>query len=94
MLRLVEVKVLPGYRLWLRYADGVEGEVDMSDLAGRGVFEAWNDRLFFENVRIGETGAPVWGSDIELCSDALYLRLTGKAAEDMFPKLKTIEVHA
>jgi hypothetical protein len=39
----VEVKALANYRIWLRYDDGVQGEVDPSDLAGRGVFKAWSD---------------------------------------------------
>lgn len=32
MTRLIEVKPLPNYRLWLRYEDGVEGEIDFSEL--------------------------------------------------------------
>jgi hypothetical protein len=94
MLRIIEIKVLDGYRLWLRYADGVEGEVDLSDVAGRGVFEAWKDRGFFENARIDESGALVWGDGIDLCPDALYLRLTGKTPEEVFPNLKAAEIHA
>lgn len=35
----LEVKALTTYRIWIRYADGFEGEVDLSHLAGRGVFE-------------------------------------------------------
>lgn len=94
MFKIVEVKVVQGYRLWLRYADGVEGEVDLSDLAGRGVFAAWNERGFFESVRIDESGALVWGDDLDVCPDALYLRITGKTPDEVFPKLKSREVHA
>ena len=83
MFEIAEVKVLPGYRLWLRYGDGVEGEVDLSDLAGRGVFAAWSDRSFFESVRIDESGALAWGDSLDLCPDALYLRLTGKSPEEV-----------
>ena len=36
-----------GYRIWISYADGPAGEVDLSHLAGRGVFAAWNDRAHF-----------------------------------------------
>ena len=86
MFQIVEVRVLPGYRLWIRYRDGVEGEVDLSDLAGRGVFAAWNERRFFEDVRIDESGALAWGNHLDLCPDALYLRLTGKTPEEVFPK--------
>ena len=33
----VEVRALEPYRIWLRYDDGVEGELDLSDMAGKGV---------------------------------------------------------
>ena len=88
MPRPVEVKALANYRIWLRYDNGTEGEVDLSDLAGRGVFRAWNDSTFFESVRIGSHGAIEWGSDIDLCPDAMYMRLTGKSPEEVFAALK------
>jgi hypothetical protein len=94
MFILVEVKALPDYRLWLHYTDGVEGEVDLSHLAGRGVFAAWDDYQVFEKVHIGTSGAIAWNDDIDLCPDALYLRITGKTPEEVFPKLKTVEVDA
>lgn len=94
MFQLAEVKVLQGYRLWLRYADGVEGEVDLSDLAGRGVFEAWQDRRFFDKVRIENGRTLVWGEHLDLCADALYLRMSGKTPADVFPNLKASKVHA
>lgn len=94
MVRPMEARALEGYRLWLRYENGVEGEVDLSDLAGRGVFVAWQDRAFFEAVRIDEAGAIAWGEDIDLCPDALYLRLTGKAPEDIFPKARLVSTRA
>jgi broad-specificity NMP kinase len=89
MKKAVEVKALNDHRIWLRFADGVEGEVDLSHLAGRGVFRAWADRKVFENVHVDGSGAIVWNEELDLCPDALYLRLTGKTPEDLFPALKT-----
>jgi len=94
MIRPLAVKALPGYRLWLRYSDGAEGEVDLSDLARRGVFKAWEDKAFFEAVTIDEAGAVAWGEGIDLCPDALYLRLTGKAPDDLFPNLRPVKTDA
>lgn len=34
---VVDVKALDGYKLWLKYADGIEGIIDFSDRVGRGV---------------------------------------------------------
>jgi len=69
------------YRIWLRYADGVEGEVDLSRLAGEGVFAMWNDRRFFERVYISRWRSIAWSNEIELCPDALYKEITGKTPE-------------
>jgi hypothetical protein len=53
-IQLIEVKPLPNYRLWLKYADGVEGVVDLSDWVGQGVFALWNDEHAFLNAHIGD----------------------------------------
>ena len=81
MVRPLSVKALPNFRIWLRYTDGVEGEIDLSDLVGRGVFAAWNDVAFFNSVRLGSHGAIEWGSELDICPDSMYLRLTGKSVD-------------
>jgi hypothetical protein len=57
-------------------------------LVGHGVFEQWRDKAAFENVEIGPHGEISWGDDIDMCPDALYLELTGKTPEELFPKLR------
>ncbi len=47
MIRPTEGELRDGYRTWLRYQDGAMGKIDLSHLAGRGVFKAWNDRACF-----------------------------------------------
>ncbi len=80
MKRIVDVVALPSYRVRLRYDDGVEGEVDLSHLAGRGVFASWSQPRAFEQVHVTPSGALAWSGDQELCPDALYLRplVTGR----------------
>ena len=94
MARPTDVKARPGFRILLRYDDGPEGEVDLSDLAGRGVFQAWNDTTFFNSVRLAAHGGIEWGSDIDICPDAMYLRLTGKSPEEIFPSLRSVHSDA
>jgi hypothetical protein len=94
MFQPVYVTPMPGYRLQLRYADGVEGEVDLSRLVGQGVFALWNDPQAFQSVRLGSHGAVEWSDDVALCSDALYLELTGKTPEEAFPTLQQWPAHA
>ena len=52
MIHATDVEPRDGYRIWLRYSDGAAGEVDLSDMAGRGVFKVWLDRAFFEGVHV------------------------------------------
>ena len=85
LIRPVEVEPRRDYRIWLRYSDGAAGEVDLSHLAGRGVFKAWNDPACFETVHIGPSGSVAWGDDVELCPDDLYMRLTGKPVAEVLP---------
>lgn len=94
MMIPVEVRALSDYRLFLRYADGAEGVVDLSEFAGRGVFSIWNDYAVFQNVRIGSHGALEWGDEVDMCADALYLRLTGKRPEVIFPSLQELGTDA
>ena len=94
MRKIATVKVLQGYRLELVFDDGVSGTVDLSDLVGKGVFDLWSDRRAFEQVRIGSSGELAWGDQIDLCPDALYLKVTGKEPEDAFPALRKQPAHA
>jgi hypothetical protein len=94
MFKPVKVTPLPGYKLRLRYADGVEGEVDLSHLVGKGVFSAWNEPGVFERVRLGPSGEIQWSDEVDLCPDALYLEITGKSPEEVFPNLLKAQVNA
>ncbi len=50
MPRLVEVKPLDNYQLWIKYSDGVEGIVSLSEFVGRGIFQRWDDYREFQVV--------------------------------------------
>jgi hypothetical protein len=88
LIRPTKVQALPEYRIYLEFSDGAKGEVDLSDLAGNGVFQVWNDYDFFEKVHLGDHREIKWNDEIELCADSLYLKLTGKSPEELFPKLR------
>lgn len=48
--RLITAKYLHGHTLWLHFADGVEGEVDLrSELEGE-IFEPLRDEGYFKQV--------------------------------------------
>ena len=93
-IRPIRVEPRDGFRIWLQYDDGASGLVDLSDRVGQGVFQIWAEPGVFESVRITEDYAIAWSDDAQLCSDALYLELTGKGVEEIWPKLAASVVDA
>ena len=87
-MRITQVKPAGGFKLDVEFDDGTRGIVDLSDYAGVGVFAVWLEPGFFDLVRITDDGALAWPGDLDLCPDAVYLRLTGKSVEEVFPSLR------
>jgi hypothetical protein len=84
MIKLLRVTPRAEYTLHLEYDDGTIGDVDVSDLIGKGVFRALADPTVFGSVSVGDHGEVRWSDDLELCADSLYLQMTGKSIEDLF----------
>ena len=78
----------------LRFDDGASGTVDLSHLAGRGVFRAWLQEGVFEQLSISPIGELQWPGDLDLCPDSFYLQMVGKIAADVFPTLRHSLSHA
>ena len=94
MNKALQAMPLDGFRLWLKFEDGAEGTVDLGDLAGRGVCNAWPEGNIFDAVSVNYSGAIVWPGEIDLCPDALNIRLTGRQAEERLPGLMRIPADA
>ena len=94
MVRPVLVRPLPNYHIYLEFSDGAKGEVDLSDLVGKGVFQICNDYSLFQRVYVGSERRIQWEDYVELCPDSLYLKLTGKTPEELFPILRRDQPHA
>ena len=89
MRKIGSFRVLDSYRVWLRFDDGVEGEAEFSAHVGKGVFVPWTDYAFFRQASIGEHGRTLtWPGELDFCADALWLQVTGKQPEDLFPNLR------
>ncbi len=85
MKRIVALEILQNHRVRLRFADGVEGEVDFSRQAGKGVFAPLADEAFFQRAALGEKGRTLtWPGDLDFCADALWLQVTGKQPQELF----------
>jgi len=94
MYKITDVKILSNYKIWIKYSDGTEGTVNLSHLVGKGVFSLWNNYEEFKKVSIGSSGELLWGKQIDLCPDSLYLQITGKKPQDLFPNINRKSIHA
>ena len=78
-VKIVACKPKPNYHVWIRFDDGLEGEVDLSDIARQGVFEAWQSVDFFNQVRIDpKTDTLAWGVEIDLDPYVLRQKVSKK----------------
>lgn len=79
----IEVKALKQFELWLKYADGTEGIIDLAYLAKKQLFAKWQDQSFFEKVYIDNGSFGItWDEEIDLCPVTLYLKLKGLTFEE------------
>lgn len=93
-MRITHAKPLEEFRLELTFDNGESGVVDMSSYAGRGVCAAWKQLGEFEKVKVTEDGAVEWPGEVDFCPDALYLMMTHKSPEEVFPSLRNRVSHA
>ena len=88
MNRITRVTPMPGFQLRLVFDNGAEGVADLSGLVSRGVFVALAAGDVFRQVQIGPSGELLWPNGLDLCADALYMRITGQSPADVFPSLR------
>jgi hypothetical protein len=75
---IVHFKVLPNYKIEIRFADGTSGIADLSPRLSQGTlgdgFDPLYDEATFSQVFL-EHGALTWLGDINLAPDAMYQRI-------------------
>ena len=71
---LIEAIPLDGYKVHLRFADGLAADVDLSYLVGCGeVFEPLLDLEFFRKLAIDETESTIaWPNEADIAPETLY----------------------
>ena len=76
MLNVTEVQYRGGHRLWLRFNDGMEGEVDLSAHLSGPVFEPLRDPAQFAAVRVdAEIRTIAWPNGADLAPEYLHTLL-------------------
>ena len=76
---VVAARALSGHRLWVRFEDGVEGEIPLRDYVSlEGIFAPLADESYFETVEVNpELGIVQWPNGADLDSIVLYCQITG-----------------
>ena len=85
---VVKVEPRGGYRIWLQFQDGVEGEVDLEPLLSfQGVFAPLRDPAYFARVRVNpELGTICWPNDADWDPLVLYSLVTRWPIETLLTK--------
>ena len=85
---VVFIEPLPEHRLRIRFDDGTEGIVDVTQLVEfTGVFEPLREPEFFTKVAVNtELGTVVWPNNADLDSDVLYAKVNGIPVPEYAPK--------
>jgi hypothetical protein len=78
---IIAVRPAGDHRLFLRFADGAAGEVDLSQfLHFNGVFAPLRDPAYFATVHLDqELAIIVWPNGADLCPDVLRHLVTGES---------------
>ena len=73
MIKPIKAEALSKYRIKVTFEDGVTGEADLSDSAGKGIFQFWDIDNNFEKVYINkETDGIAWNEELEICPETVY----------------------
>lgn len=74
--KLQDAQYRSGYRVWLKFADGVEGEVDLESELWGDMFQPLMDKAHFAQVKLNpELGTIVWPNGADFAPEFLYQAL-------------------
>jgi len=81
MLHVVTVRPVAGYRLWLRFSDGIEGEIDLGPELEGPVFEPLRDPAVFARVAIDpDVHTIAWPNGADFAPEFLHALVRHHAA--------------
>lgn len=84
-MKIESVKYISGFTLHVKFLDGVEGDVELSDLVSKGIFKVLqNQELFAKAYNTGYSIA--WSEQLEIDSDKIYMEISGKSIDELLPQ--------
>ena len=83
--RVIEVKPLDGYRLWIRFHDGTTGTIDITAELWGPMFEPLKDRDLFARASVDpELETVTWPNGADLAPEFLYQAAQAAAPEGRY----------
>ena len=80
MYKLVEIKPLENYRLFLKYYNGVSGEYNLEKIIESDDYKILRSEKIFNQVYIDEkTNDIYWPCGVNICKSAVYRQLELKS---------------
>ena len=81
--KVIELRVLEGYKLWLRFQDGLSGTVDLSTELWGPIFEPLKDVALFAQAAVHpELETVTWPNGADLAPEFLYQAAQQRVAGD------------
>jgi hypothetical protein len=80
-VKVMQLRALPGLRLWLRFSNGTEGVRDFVDIVAETgpMIEPLRDTVMFEKVFLS-MGVPTWPNGLQLDPTNLHMELADRRA--------------
>ena len=76
MVRVTEARYVKGHTLWLRFSDGLEGEVDLSEELEGPIFEPLRDTNVFRTFQLHpELHTVTWPNGADFAPEFLHERV-------------------
>ena len=80
MIRIIEASPLEGYRLKIRFNDGLEGVYSVAPEHRGGVFLSLRDPAVFSAVRVNpDFGCVEWPGGVDLCPTSMHEEMLAPA---------------
>ena len=80
--RIAEANYAGDYRIWLRFADGVEGEIDLEPELWGEMFEPLKDKALFAQFQLyPERSTIFWPNEADRAPEFLYDKVQRKRGQ-------------
>jgi hypothetical protein len=76
-MKVQEVKYITDYNISIKFDDGVNGTIQLSDLVQKGIFKVLQDKSEFAKVYTNGYSI-AWSNELEIDATNIYVELTGK----------------